>query len=116
MRGGQHPQPGKRTRGRGERLGVTVTDLDDLHQRPFGELSALRVVGPLLGGTDDGEDDASSGGRLVEFLTVPFGYRLGEAFLVRRALQEIGHTAEHARVGTRQQAESTAPGPLKVAI
>jgi hypothetical protein len=33
---GQHPQPGQRTRGRGERLGIAVADLDDFHQRPIG--------------------------------------------------------------------------------
>src|SRR5262249_41980668 len=86
MRGGQHPQSRERTRGRGERLGITVTDLDDLHQRLVGELLALGVVGPFLGSTDEGEDEAGLGGRVVEFLTVPFGYGLGNAVLVRRAL------------------------------
>ena len=110
----QHPQPRQRACRRCERLGIAVADLDDFHQRLFGEVLALRVGCPLFGRAHDGEDELLVSGRLIEFHSIPLGHGLGDALLVRRAPQERAHAVQQARVGPRRQEEPAVLGLVQV--
>jgi hypothetical protein len=110
----QHPQARQRTCRRREWLGIAVADLDDFHQRLFGELLALRVGRPFFGCADDGEDELLLSGRLVEFHCVPIGHSLGDALFVRRASQGRAHAVQEAGVSARRQEEPAVLGLIQI--